>query len=153
MRVHNQLTPCLAIPVALSLVLLGCGGEPDANTELQKAVAAMEAAPPPAPASPMPAQPQYRQPIPPAQQPRPATPPPAQQMSQAMAAYQAGHLQDAVTRLQRLRATPAMNPRQRIALNDAMAAVMTEIYTLAEKGDPRAIQAVKQYERMQTQRH
>jgi hypothetical protein len=34
-----------------------------------------------------------------------------------------------------------------------MAAVMAEIYALAAKGDPRAIQAVRQYERLQTRRH
>ena len=72
-------------------------------------------------------------------------------MKQALAAYKSGDLQDAVTRLQKLRATPAMTPQQRIALNDAMAAVMTEIYGLAAKGDARAMQAVKQYEQMQTQ--
>jgi hypothetical protein len=54
--------------------------------------------------------------------------------------------------LQKLRATPVMTPQQRIALNDAMAAVMGEIYVLAAKGDARAQQAVKQYEKMQTQR-
>ena len=80
-----------------------------------------------------------------------AAPAPAQEMKQAMAAYKGGELQDAVTRLQKLRATPVLTPQQRIALNDAMAAVMTEIYALAAKGDARAIQAVKQYERMQTQ--
>ncbi|MDB6113045.1 MAG: hypothetical protein JWR69_4795, partial [Pedosphaera sp.] len=39
------------------------------------------------------------------------------------------------------------------AVNDAMAAVMGEIYALAAKGDARAIQAVKLYEQMQTQSH
>ena len=77
---------------------------------------------------------------------------PAQQMNQAVAAYKAGNLEDAVTRLQKLRATRVMTPDQRIALNDAMAAVMAEIYGLAAQGDARAIQAVKQYEMMQNQR-
>jgi hypothetical protein len=67
-----------------------------------------------------------------------------------LAAYKSGDLQDAVTRLQKLRATPVMTPQQRIALNDAMAAVMSEIYGLAAKGDARAIAAVKQYEELQT---
>lgn len=71
-------------------------------------------------------------------------------MNQAMIAYKAGNLEDAVTRLQRLRATPAMTPQQRIALNDAIGAVMTEVYSLAAKGDSRAQMAVKQYEKMQT---
>jgi hypothetical protein len=70
-----------------------------------------------------------------------------------MAAYKSGDLQDAVTRLQKLRATPVMSAEQRIAVNDAVAAVMSEIYAVAEKGDARAIQAVKQYEDLQTQPH
>jgi hypothetical protein len=61
-------------------------------------------------------------------------------------------MEDAVTRLQLLRATPALSPEQRMALQDSIAAVMTEIYSLAEKGDPRAIAAVAQYEKLQTAR-
>ena len=76
-----------------------------------------------------------------------------QQMNQAIAAYKAGNLDDAVVRLEKLRATPVMSAEKRMALNDAMAAVMSEIYALAEKGDARAIQAVKLAEQMRTQRH
>ena len=82
----------------------------------------------------------------------PANPPPAQQMQQAIADYKAGKMEDTVTRLQLLRATAVLSPQQRMALQDSVAAVMTEIYTLAEKGDPRAIAAVAQYEKMQTAR-
>ena len=46
-----------------------------------------------------------------------------------------------------------MTPEQRMAMQDAVAAVMGEIYGLAEKGDARAIQAVRQYEQMQTRPH
>jgi hypothetical protein len=73
-------------------------------------------------------------------------------MNQAITAYKTGNLEDAVTRLQVLRATPVMSPQQRIALNDAMAAVMTEIYSLAAKGNTRAASAIKLYEQMQTKR-
>ncbi len=73
-------------------------------------------------------------------------------MKQAVDAYKGGQLEDAVTRLQKLRATPTMTAQQRMALNDAMAAVMTDIYAQAAKGDARAIAAVKRYEQMQTQR-
>lgn len=127
------------IAVASALVLVGCGGQPDANKELQKAAAAM-------------AQVEPAQSVPVAA-PNQTTPTvaPAAEMNQAMAAYKSGNLEDAVTRLQKLRATPVMTPQQRIALNDAMAAVMGEIYALAAKGDARAIQAVKQYEKLQTQ--
>lgn len=82
----------------------------------------------------------------------PQAPAPAQEMQQAVQAYKGGQFEDAVVRLQRLRATPAMSAQQRMALNDAMAAVMTDIYALAAKGDPRAVQAVKQYEQLQTQK-
>ena len=78
---------------------------------------------------------------------------PSQQMREAVDAFKGGKLDDAVTRLQNLRATPVMTGAQRMALNDATAAVMNEIYGLAAKGDQRAIQAVKRYEQMQTQRH
>lgn len=82
----------------------------------------------------------------------PANPPPAQQVQQAIVDYKAGKMEDAVTRLQLLRATPVLSPEQRMALQDSVAAIMTEIYALAEKGDPRAVAAVAQYEKMQTTR-
>ena len=81
-----------------------------------------------------------------------AGPAPAQQVQQALADYKAGNMEDAVTRLQLLRATPVMSPQQRMTLQDSVAALMTEIYALAEKGDPRAIAAVARYEKMQTTR-
>jgi hypothetical protein len=74
-------------------------------------------------------------------------------MQQALAAYRGGELEDAVTRLQKLRTMPTLTAQQRIAVQDSVAAVMTEIYGLAEKGDQKAIQAVRQYEEMQTSRH
>ncbi len=131
----------------------GCSRKPDAKSELEKAAAILEkpdapvVAPPQQPAPLASAAPQ----TPVAETAQPATTP-SQQMRAAIAAYKAGNLDDAVTRLQKLRATPAMSPEQRIALNDAMAAVMGEIYAQAAKGDSRAAAAVKQYEQLQTQR-
>lgn len=141
----------LAVGVGLALTLIGCGQKTDANSELQRAASEMgatdtAAAPTPAP-EPAPA----AEATPAAPAPIEASAPPAQQMQQAMVAYKSGQLEDAVTRLQILRATPTITPQQRMALNDAMGAVMTEIYTLAAKGDSRAIMAVKQYEKMQTE--
>jgi len=133
----------------LAFLIFGCGKQPDANRELERAAETMASEEPGAASAAVPSQPT------PALQPAPteaASPAPAQQMRQALVAYKAGNLEDAVTRLQHLRAQPTMTPQQRMAMNDAMAAVMTEIYTLAAKGDGRAIQAVKQYEQMQTQR-
>jgi len=105
----------------------------------------VQAAPAPEPAPQSPAATPAPQPVAPAKA-------QAQEMNQAMVAYKAGNLDDAVVRLQKLRATPVMSAEKRIAVNDATAAVMSEIYALAGKGDARAIQAVKLYEEMQTQR-
>jgi hypothetical protein len=126
----------------LAASLLGFSGcrKPDPVNELQK-VAAEMATTEPAPAAPAAGV-----------APTPAGPAPAQQVQQAIVDYKAGKMEDAVTRLQLLRSTPVLSPQQRMALQDSVAAVMTEIYALAEKGDPRAIAAVAQYEKMQTAR-
>jgi hypothetical protein len=71
----------------------------------------------------------------------------------SFASYKGGELEDAVTRLQKLRMQPTLTAQQRMAVQDSVAAVMREVYSLAEKGDQRAIQAVKQYKEMQTSRH
>jgi hypothetical protein len=88
----------------------------------------------PAPAA-QPAQPVTSQPV-------------AQQMNQAMAAYKSGDYLDAVTRLQLLRTKVAKTPEQTMAIQDAMAAVMAELYARAEKGDTRAKQAIKEFQEM-----
>jgi hypothetical protein len=142
--------------LSLCVAFTGCGRKADAKTELERAATEL-AKPEPAPAatvSPAPT-PQAAPIATPIATPIAAAEPsplPSQQMNQAVAAYKAGNLEDAVTRLQKLRASPVMTPQQRMALNDAMGAVMSEIYALAEKGDGRAIAAVKQYEFMQTHR-
>ena len=82
----------------------------------------------------------------------PVGPAPAEQVKQAVADFKAGKMEDAVTRLQLLRAQPVMTPDQRMALQDSIASVMQEIYAMALNGDARAKAAVAQYERMQTGR-
>lgn len=77
---------------------------------------------------------------------------PAEQVKQAIADFKSGKMEDAVTRLQLLRAQPVMTPEQRMALQDSIASVMQEIYAMAQNGDARAKAAVAQYERMQTGR-
>ncbi|MDB6109065.1 MAG: hypothetical protein JWR69_815, partial [Pedosphaera sp.] len=82
---------------ALILAFSGCSKKTDAKSELEKTASLLEkteAAPAPA-----------TQPLQPAAAPT-AEPPPARQMNQALAAYKSGDLQDAVTRLQTLRAMP-----------------------------------------------
>ena len=132
----KQIYRWLALAAAVAVVS-GCHGKQDASTELEKAAATL-AKEEPAPA------------LPETTAAGPASPPPAQQVQEALTDYKAGKMEDAVTRLQLLRNAPVLSPQQRMTLQDSIAAVMTEIYTLAEKGDPRAIAAVAQYERMQT---
>ena len=83
----------------------------------------------------------------------PDAPPPAAILKEAISDYKTGKMEDAVTRLQLLRAQSTLSPQQRMAVQDSIASVMTEIYALAEKGDARAAAAVLQYERMQTAHH
>lgn len=117
-----------------SLLLVSACSKPDPAADLEKTAAILEAAP--------------------AEPTSDGTPAiaPAEQLKTAMEDYKAGKMEDAVTRLQLLRATSTLSPEQRIALQDSVASVMAEIYVLAEKGDARAIAAVAQYERMQTRR-
>ena len=149
----KSLPTMMVLCASLAVAAFGCRQKTDARSELEKAATTLAQeepaqAPPPAPSQPAQSLPPSAVP----EAPSAPAPAPAQQMSQALAAYKAGNFEDAVTRLQVLRATPVMTPQQRIALNDAMGAVMTEVYSLAAKGDARAIQAVKQYEEMQTMR-
>jgi len=81
-----------------------------------------------------------------------AGPAPAEQVRKAIADFKSGNMTDAVTRLQLLRAQTVMTPEQRMSLQDSIATVMQEIYSLAEQGDPRAKAAVAQYESLQTGR-
>lgn len=122
---------------AALLATVGCSSKQDSAAELEKAAAALEKGPPadaPAPAE------------------GTVVASPSQQLKGAMEDYKAGKMEDAVTRLQILRSATALSPEQRMALQDSIAAVMAEIYALAEKGDKRAQAAVAQYERMQTSR-
>jgi hypothetical protein len=138
----------------------GCHHKTDAKTELEK-TAELLAKPAPEPATAAQTEPAPNDPapvtanLPSGESPEQATPivPPAQQMLQALAAYKAGELEDAVIRLQKLRRLSALTPEQRMAVQDSVAAVMQQIYEMAGKGDARAIEAVRQYEEMQTSRH
>jgi len=123
---------CLAV-----ICLAGCGQKQvEPTAELEKAAKAMAAAEPSAPAQPV-------------KQTAAPTSTPAQQVQQAMTAYKSDQLTDAVTQLQAVRSRAAITPEQRLALQDAMGAVMSDIYARAAKGDARAQQAVKEYERLQ----
>ena len=130
---NNTLSPIAVLCVCAALTTFGCRQKADATTELEKAASPLINAAPPPPGVEV-------------------GPAPGPQMKQALEAYKAGKLEDTVTHLQNLRATGTMTPQQNIALNDAMAMVMTDIYTRAAKGDARAIQAVKRYQELQNKK-
>jgi len=158
----KSLRSVLILSSFLLVVCVGCSHKTDAKSALEEAASVLDNAP----AQPAPAVAQApAEPAPPDSSP-PTIPQPAAladsgaqpaspgaQMRQALASYKSGELEDAVTRLQKLRTTATLTPQQRMALQDSVAAVMTEVYELAAKGDTRAIAAVKQYEDMQTARH
>lgn len=147
MKIQNPFA--IAIVAVFALAVIGCNPKGDADAEMAKAVKVLEQvdpAPPPAPvAVPAPVAGPATPTAQPVQQPV-TSQPVAQQMSQAMAAYKSGDYDDAITRLQLLRTKVAKTPEQTMAIQDAMAAVMTELYTRAEKGDARAKQAIKQFQ-------
>lgn len=127
--------------VLVAVGFVGCGGKPDANSELEKAAKAMEQA------DSSQTTPATSQPAPPVSAaPSAVQQTPSQQMGQAMTLYKNGEYENAVTSLQTLRDKATLSPQQNMAVQDAMAAVMTDIYTRASRGDARAQQAVKQYE-------
>ncbi len=143
MSIQTHLTVVnLAIFIA---AVSGCSKQADANSELANAVKVLERADAgqPPPLAPAPAEP-GQDPV--------SNQPVAQQMSQAMTAYKGGNYDDAVSRLHLLRSSVAKTPEQTMAVQDAMAAVMTELYDRAAKGDVKAQQAIKQYQENRNRR-
>lgn len=145
-------SPFIVVGVAAFVVsLAGCGKEASVDAALDNAVKEMQTPPPDAQV----ATPAVQAPPPPASSAASAKPAPAattqvaQQMNQAVASYKGGNYEDAVRRLQWLRAQKGNTPQQIMALQEATAAVMADIYALAARGDARAKLAVKEYERLQ----
>jgi hypothetical protein len=129
------LIAAFAMGAIASVLAFGCQRKVDVSVELDKAVKSFPPEQQNAPAAPATV----------------AGPTSAQAMNTAVAAYKSGDLPTAVVQLQRLRGAPVMSPQQRIAVNEAMAAVMADIYARAAKGDAQAIEAVKRAEMMQNQ--
>lgn len=127
--------PRILAAVLVAVGLTACS-KTDAVGELEKSAAALEKAPAPAEGAAEGA----------------VSAAPASQVKEAISEMKAQKFEDAVTRLQLLRSQTSMTPEQRMALQDSIAAVVAEIYALAEQGDPKAKAAVAQYERMQTAR-
>jgi len=129
-----------AIVAVIALVTSSCSKKPSTDRALDEAVKALTQTN--APAVAQTAAPATANPI--------VATPVTQQMTQAVTSYKNGNYVDAVARLQWLRARKGNTPEQIMALQEAMAAVMGEIYARAARGDAGAQKAVKEYERMQT---
>jgi hypothetical protein len=130
-----QNSMAVAVLAFFGLAVGGCHRQGDANAELAKAVKELEQAAPGQP----PAQAGTSLPV-------------AQQMNEAMVAYKGGDYLDAIMRLELLRSKATKTPDQMIAVQNAMAAVMAELYSRAKKGDTRAQQAIKQYQEERNKR-
>jgi len=141
----------IVILAAAVVAVTGCHKQTDASSQLANAVKVLEKSDPgqpPAPATSVAA------PAAPSGQASPEvliSQPVAQQMKQAMTAYKTGDYQDTITRLEWLRNKATKTADQTMAIQDAMAAVMTDLYARAEKGDARAQQAIKQHQATRNQ--
>ena len=151
MRILKPLA--IFIMAVLVAAVTSCSKQVDANAELANAVKVLEKADsgqPPAPVEAAPTAPSAAAPGPTSQETITSLPV-AKQMSQAMTAYKGGDYQDTIARLEWLRTKAIATPVQTMAIQDAMAAVMTDLYARAEKGDARAQQAIKQHQATRNQ--
>lgn len=138
MRTHKHFVVIAAVIIS-AVIIAGCGKKTDASTELAETIKVLEQAPPlpQAPAQPSPN--------------APATLP-AHQVSQALASLKEGKYADTIVQLEMARDNPNKTPQQMLAIQDAMAAVMSDLYTRAANGDAQAKQAIKQYQENRNKR-
>ena len=129
----------------LGLVLLvatatGCHKPADASADLANAVKVLEQVP-------------AGQPAPPQGNPNgQGSPPASQQVNEALTAYKGGSYADAIGCMELARLNPNKTPAQTMAIQDAMAAVMADLYTRAAKGDVAAQRAIAQYQENRNKR-
>jgi hypothetical protein len=134
-------TPSVVMVLAITVAVSGgCGKKTDAEAELANTITVLEQ-PSPAP-----------QPAATASPDTPASPQPAQQVNQALASLKAGNYSDTIRHLELARANPNKTPAQMMAIQDAMASVMTDLYGRAARGDVAAQQAIKQHQEERNRR-
>ena len=141
-----------ALTTGFALAVTGCSQKTDAKGEMEKAAKALEQAPASQAAvtvaAPPPPRTESAAPAPTPQTQVQATPQMvSQQMNQALVSYKAKEYEDAVTRLLWLRGKVPKTADQAMALQAAIASVVTELGALAAKGDERARAALKQYDK------
>lgn len=116
-----------------ALIIVGCSKKTDASNALVKTLQVLEELPPlpQAPAKPDPKAP---------------TTLPVHQVSQALASLKAGNYSDTISQMESARINPNKTPQQMMAIQDAMASVMVDLYNRAANGDAAAQQAIKKYQ-------
>jgi PBP1b-binding outer membrane lipoprotein LpoB len=129
----------IAAVIITALTLVGCSKKTDASSELAKTVKVLEQ-PTASPQS----QTQASANAP--------TTMPAQQVSQALTSLKEGKYTETIVHMEMARYNPNKTPQQMIAIQDAMAAVMSDLYARAASGDAPAKQAIKQYQENRNKR-
>jgi hypothetical protein len=113
-------------------IVPGCQKKTDAATELERTVKTLAATPAPvAPTTPSSGLP---------------GPTVSAEVGQALTAFKSGNYSDAIGHMEMARTHPARTGAETMAVQDAMAAVMADLYTRAANGDAVAQQAIKQYQ-------
>lgn len=146
-RLIGILNPFTILVLAVSVLgLAGCSKKTDASTELENTVKVLEKSNPQTPTL-----------IPQAAgQPNPNAPLnqvlASQQVSQALTSLKAGKYTDTIIYMESARSNPNKTPAQMMAIQDAMAAVMNDLYTRAANGDMLAQQAIKKYQEERNRR-
>lgn len=116
-----------------TIVLVGCTKKTDAGAELEKTIKELEQT---KPALQAPAQ---------LQSSAQANQPAAGQLSLALIALKERKYTEVITQMELARSNPGKTPQQTIAIQDAMAAVMQDLYTRAANGDAAAKQAIEKH--------
>jgi hypothetical protein len=114
---------CLFSALALVACLSGCGSKEMKTSEIEKAIQAI--APPPA-----------------AQAGQALSDPVRQVMDHALAAVRTNDYVEGAVALQTLRSSPSLNADQLTAVQDAMATLQKQLAERADRGDPKAKQAL-----------
>lgn len=126
-----------SITLLALITLCGCSGKKDAATELADTVKTLE-------------KPSDAPQASPTANVNQALPPPSQQVNAALTSFKAGNYSDAIVNMEKARTNPNKTPQQMMAVQDAIAAVMRDLYARAAKGDVAAQQAIKQYQEERT---
>lgn len=130
---NKNISTAVVLSTLLILGTVGCHKTADSQIQIEQAAQAMAQTETPHPTA-------------------SATPAasPVEQVNEALGAYKSGNYTEAVTRFQTMRGHTAMSGQQLESLNNVMAAVMSDLYARAAKGDAQAQAAIEEYRRLKS---